>query len=82
MSLSEKHIKTLKHYLKPYIFQEYDSDDNTDEAHQMFYIDDVLKAVEEWLTQKLQENPYNESAKTEQSMYSWTINHILKDLKL
>jgi hypothetical protein len=43
--------KTLDEILKPYAFQEYDSDDNTDEAHQIFYIDDVKKAVAEWLKQ-------------------------------
>lgn len=44
--------KTLRQHLEPYIFQEYDSNDNTDEKHQMFYIDDVLKAVRAWVIQQ------------------------------
>jgi hypothetical protein len=48
-------MKTLKECLKPYAFQEYNSDDETDESHQMYYIGDIIKAVEKWLTQKRQE---------------------------
>jgi hypothetical protein len=44
--------KTLKQHLRPYIFQEYNSEDETDEKHQMFYIDDVLKAVKAWVIQQ------------------------------
>lgn len=43
---------SLKKHLEPYAFQEYDSDDNTDEKHKMFYIDDVLKAIKAWLEEK------------------------------
>ena len=44
-------MKTLKQILPKYAFHEYDSNDQTDEVHQMFYIDDVLKSVNEFLEQ-------------------------------
>jgi hypothetical protein len=45
-------MKTFKEFLQEQpSFQEYDSNDETDAKHTMFYIDEIMVAAQKWLIQ-------------------------------
>ena len=53
--MPETENKTLKQFIKKYQFLDYEADENTPIPYDMYHIDDVFKAVREWLLQKQQE---------------------------